>query len=45
MAFGLSLLITVTGERPALGPNLFTAELGVAAASLILFADNLRRCV
>jgi hypothetical protein len=39
------LLITVTGERAVLGANLFTAELGVAAASLLLFADNLRRCV
>ncbi len=45
VAFGISLLITMTGEQAALGLNLFTAELLIAAASLILFVDSLRRLV
>lgn len=45
VTFGVALLITVTGEQAAFGLNLFTAELVIAAASLVLFADSLRRCI
>lgn len=45
VTFGVALLITVTGEQAVFGLNLFTAELLIAAASLILFADSLRRCI
>jgi len=45
VTFGIALLITVTGEQAAFDLNLFTAELLIAAASLILFADSLRRCI
>ena len=45
VTFGVALLVTVTGEPAAFGLNLFTAELVIAAASLVLFVDNLRRCI
>lgn len=45
VVFGLALLVTVTGERMALGANLFTAEMAVGGAALTLFLDTLRRCV
>ena len=41
----MALLVTVTGERVALGANLFTAEMVVAGAALTLFFDTLRGCV
>lgn len=44
VTFGVSLLITVTGERAAFGLNLFTAELLIASASLFMFLNSLRRC-
>ena len=44
VTFGVSLLITMTGERAALGLNLFTAELLIASASLLMFFNSLRRC-
>ncbi len=45
VVFGVALLVTLTGERVALGANLFTAEMAVAGAALTLFFDTLRRCV
>jgi ubiquinone biosynthesis protein len=45
VTFGAAVLITVTGEPAVLGLNLFTAELLIAGASLLLFVDSLRRCV
>jgi hypothetical protein len=45
MTFGVALVMTLTGERADLGLNLFSAELVIAAASLILFFNSLRRCV
>lgn len=45
VALGLSVLITVTGERVALGVNLFTAEILIAAAALAMFLNTLRRRV
>ncbi|HEX7182756.1 MAG TPA: AarF/UbiB family protein [Thermoanaerobaculia bacterium] len=45
ITFGIALLITMTGERAALGLNLFTAELLVAGAALAMFLNSLRRCV
>jgi ubiquinone biosynthesis protein len=44
VTFGVSLLITVTGESAAFGLNLFTAELLIASASLLMFFNSLRRC-
>ena len=45
VTFGVALLVTVTGQPAVFGLNLFTAELVIAAASLVLFVDNLRRCI
>lgn len=45
VTFGVALLVTVTGQPAVFGVNLFTAELVIAAASLVLFVDNLRRCI
>jgi hypothetical protein len=41
--FLMVVLIVVTGERPEFGLNLFTAEIAVAAASVLLLARALRR--
>ncbi len=43
VTFGISLLMTVTGERAGFGLNLFTAELAIAVAAMILFFNSLRR--
>jgi ubiquinone biosynthesis protein len=45
VALGVSVLVTVSGEQAALGVNLFTAEVLIAAAALAMFLKNLRRCV
>ena len=45
VALGVSVLVTVTGEQAALGANLFTAEILIAAGALAMFLKNLRRCV
>jgi predicted unusual protein kinase regulating ubiquinone biosynthesis (AarF/ABC1/UbiB family) len=43
--FLMAVLLVVTGERPQLGLNLFTAEITVAAASLLLLARAVRQQV
>jgi ubiquinone biosynthesis protein len=45
VTLGIAVLVTVTGERAAFGANLFTAEILVAAASLAMFLNSLRRWV
>lgn len=42
---GAALLITTNGQPVALGANLYTAEIFIAAASLAMFMNTLRRCV
>jgi hypothetical protein len=45
VTFGVSLLVTLGGEPAGWGANLFTAEILIAAASLAMFLNTLRRCV
>ena len=45
VTLAISVLITVTGESAAIGANLFTAEILIAAASLAMFLKTLRRCI
>ena len=45
MTLGVTVLITLTGETAALGMNLFTAEILIAAAASAMFLKNLSRCI
>ena len=45
VTLAISVLVTVTGESAAIGANLFTAEILIAAAALAMFLKTLRRCV
>jgi ubiquinone biosynthesis protein len=45
ISLGVAVLVTVTGGQAALGANLFTAEILIAAAALAMFLKTLGRSV